>query len=364
VSESAKRARAPVKVHYKGYYEDWDEWVSGDRLRSKALGVQRDTGKPRTEAFFNYPRRDPSGAHPKTNKTGDDDPDKDTMVTDAVKKPVYDARKLARKAKLSKEGFQLESQTTEVDFDDPDSITKTYYSEMEELVKKHTGAERCILFDHTVRKVSQANSAKGFGTAAVGGSVTMAVNKVHGDYTDAGAPRRVLLLSKTSQGTSFTTPPLTEQEAEAIASGGHRFQIVNVWRNISKEAPVKRMPLAVLDCTTVKDDDLFVVDLVFKDRVGENLAIDQTPRHRWYYYPEMKREEVLLFKTFDSAEQKGLARFCIHSAFDDPLTAAADPTRESCEVRVLAIHGPDKSATQRVRTVSEAACPTTCGRHA
>lgn len=44
VSDSDKRAKAPVKVHYKGW-EDWDEWVSGDRLRSKALSVKKDTGK-------------------------------------------------------------------------------------------------------------------------------------------------------------------------------------------------------------------------------------------------------------------------------------------------------------------------------
>jgi len=38
VSTSKNRAKAPVKVTYKGY-EGYDEWVDGDRLRSKALKV-------------------------------------------------------------------------------------------------------------------------------------------------------------------------------------------------------------------------------------------------------------------------------------------------------------------------------------
>lgn len=45
VSDSTKRAKAPVKVHYKGWEATDDEWVSGERLRSKALKVKKDTGK-------------------------------------------------------------------------------------------------------------------------------------------------------------------------------------------------------------------------------------------------------------------------------------------------------------------------------
>jgi len=37
VSDSKKRAKAPVKVRYLGYAADYDEWVGADRLKSKAL---------------------------------------------------------------------------------------------------------------------------------------------------------------------------------------------------------------------------------------------------------------------------------------------------------------------------------------
>jgi hypothetical protein len=41
VSDAPKRANAPVKVHFKGYDKSYDEWVGGDRLRSKAVTVKK-----------------------------------------------------------------------------------------------------------------------------------------------------------------------------------------------------------------------------------------------------------------------------------------------------------------------------------
>merc|ERR1712032_1206199 len=48
VSTSKNRSKAPVKVSYKGY-EGYDEWVSGDRIRSKALNVQQPPKKEKPE---------------------------------------------------------------------------------------------------------------------------------------------------------------------------------------------------------------------------------------------------------------------------------------------------------------------------
>jgi len=289
------------------------------------------------QAVFNYPRRDPTGVPPKINKTGDNDASKETMLVDQVDMQVHDARQLEAPPTLDRQGFQLVPHTTAVDFSSPEDVASRYVSEMEELVRKHTGAERCILFDHTIRRVHEAGSAKGFGVASKGGFTASAVNKVHGDYTAWGAPRRVLELSRPTESGSFVEPPLSEKEAQEIVAA-RRFMIVNVWRNISREAPVKRMPLALVDCTSVGAEDTFTVELVFKDRVGENLALDQKQEHRWCYFPDMEFEEALLFKTFDNVDDGDVTgRYTIHSAFDDPTTRPEDPTRESIEVRVLAI---------------------------
>lgn len=46
VSTSKNRTKAPVKVSYKGY-EGFDEWVNGDRMRSKAVKVVKPEAPPK-----------------------------------------------------------------------------------------------------------------------------------------------------------------------------------------------------------------------------------------------------------------------------------------------------------------------------
>ena len=57
-----------------------------------------------------------------------------------------------------------------------------------------------------------------------------------------------------------------------------------------------------------------------------------SPRHRWFYFPGMDKDEALLIKCFDSLND-GRARVTAHSAFDDPSTPANPrPRRASrCE---------------------------------
>jgi hypothetical protein len=53
-----------------------------------------------------------------------------------------------------------------------------------------------------------------------------------------------------------------------------------------------------------------------------------SPKHRWFYFPEMETNEVLLIKGFDSMED-GRARFTAHAAFEDPTASSFAPARES-----------------------------------
>jgi hypothetical protein len=306
------------------------------------------------ETKLNFPRKNADGRPPKVNMTGAEDASLHTQRVETVTTRIYDARKMSPASRLENEGFQLTRHDTTVNFDSDEDIRKTYYKEMEDLVCKMTGAERAILFDHTLRKVADATPflGKGKATAPRGGHTSTAVNKVHGDYTETGAPRRVDLMSKpVAAGSSATydEPPLTPEEAEDIINK-RRYLIVNVWRNTSRAAPVTRAPLAYLDCTTVNDDkELFVNELIFKDRVGEVLGLYEQSTHRWYFFPNMEFHEAALFKTFDSSAQPGRSRFTIHSAFEDPTTTPEDPTRESIEVRVLAImpRSPEDETSQR-----------------
>jgi hypothetical protein len=57
----------------------------------------------------------------------------------------------------------------------------------------------------------------------------------------------------------------------------------------------------------------------------------------------MQRNEVLLLKGYDSAED-GCARFTAHTSFDDPTTLPDAAARESIETRTLVFFAPQATA--------------------
>lgn len=236
---------------------------------------------------------------------------------------IGDARALD--PKLDTHCFEMIALPTAVqNFADDAEIHSVYYKEMEELVKKATGAEKVILFDHTVRDTSAA-----VGLNAKAGEVAAPVTRVHTDYTDNSGPRRVQALT---QNESYTGVKLTEeQRAEIMARD---FCIVNVWRNIS-EVPVQSMPLGFLNPSSVDRKDFVPYEMRFPDRTGENYGMKHNPEHKWFFYPLLQKEECIVFTTWDKREDR--PRYCFHSAFSDLDEAADAPPRTSIEVRTVAI---------------------------
>jgi hypothetical protein len=84
-------------------------------------------------------------------------------------------------------------------------------------------------------------------------------------------------------------------------------------------------------------EDLIPSDLIYPNRIGETYAIIHRPSHRWYYFSNMRADEALLLKCYDS-KTDGRARFAPHTAFTDPQTPADAPPRESIELRSLVFH--------------------------
>ena len=111
-----------------------------------------------------------------------------------------------------------------------------------------------------------------------------------------------------------------------------RFAIINAWRPIN--GPVYDQPLVLCDAGSIADGDLVAMERRAEERIGELQVALYNPGQRWYYFPRMRPEEVLLFKTYDSAED-GRARFTPHSSFADPAAPRDAPARESLESRCL-----------------------------
>ncbi len=211
---------------------------------------------------------------------------------------------------LDREGFVFTPHETKVEsFFDSDEIKAVYDAEAAELVKRFSGASRVHVFDHTLRVASDETRTEK--------KLREPVRVVHNDYTDKSGPQRVR--------------DLLPDEADDLLQ--RRFAVVQIWRPTRK--PVQDLPLAICDAQSIAAEDFVPTDLVYQDRVGEVLQIAHNPDHRWFYFPEMERNEALVFKCYDSMTD-GRARFSAHSAFEDPTSPPNAPPRESIETRTLA----------------------------
>ncbi len=252
--------------------------------------------QPMAEKPYSYNYEPPPGVPPRNTRE----------ETREVK--VLDGRAVADRLSLEREGFVLLRRPTAAkDLYDEAEITRTYYPECERLIKEYTGAKRVVAFDHIVRNAARSEK---------GNQIKLPAGRVHNDYTAWSAPQRVR--------------DLMGAEAEELLT--HRYAEINLWRPI--RGPLLRSPLALCDATTLSEENLVASDLRYPDRTGETYAVTYNPGQRWYYFPKMQADEVVLIRCFDSARQ-GAARFSAHGAFDDPQTPAGAPARESIELRAL-----------------------------
>jgi hypothetical protein len=146
------------------------------------------------------------------------------------------------------------------------------------------------------------------------------VRVVHNDQTFVSGPRRV-------------RDHLPADEAAARIE--RRFAIVNLWRPIG--ATVQTWPLAVLDGRTLQPEDLIPSDLIYRDKIGETYAVVHRDRHRWFYFPQLRTDEVVLLKIYDSRAD-GPVRLSAHTAFEDPTSPPGAPARRSIELRALVFY--------------------------
>jgi hypothetical protein len=226
---------------------------------------------------------------------------------------ILNGRLAVNELTLDRQGFALVRHQTQVsNFYDPEEVTRVYYPEVQRLLKQATGATRVHVFDHNVRCRPMAKRDEN--------GAREPVKFAHNDYTLKSGPQRVR--------------DLLPGEADGLL--GQHFAEINVWRPI--RGPVEESPLAVCDATSMALQDFIATDLKYRDRTGEVYSVAFNPNHRWVYFPQMERDEVLLLKCYDSAED-GRARFTAHTGIDDPTSTPDAAPRESIEVRTLTFFG-------------------------
>ena len=180
---------------------------------------------------------------------------------------------------------------------------------MQELAKKETNADEVFIVSHITRNELEAQNGKRLGAHRL----------VHNDFTP---------------NFSQTVKPIIEN----VTFKPSKISVFNLWRRFDKDG--LDAPFAVCDSSTVSEQELIPTDLYnyLDGEEGFTVEIYQSSfndQHQWYYYPEMKKDEVLMFKTFDSLEKPFLPT--LHSAFDESSLRKNVSPRESIEVRAICL---------------------------
>jgi hypothetical protein len=235
---------------------------------------------------------------------------------------IHDLRPAASKFALDEVGFRLLAHRSAVkNFWDEEEIKRIYYPESIDLLKRVTGAAEVRVFDHTLRRRVPGKDDRSTGVPR------QPANLVHVDQTATSGVTRLRVAYP--------------DEADALLR--RRVAIVNLWRPIT--SPVLDAPLAMCDARSVTPKDLVTSELVYRDRRGETYNLTYNPTQRWFYAPEMRADEVLLLKCFDSRDDGAVSRFAPHTAFTDPTAPPDAPPRESIELRTFLIFGEDDKVT-------------------
>ena len=225
---------------------------------------------------------------------------------------------------LAEHGFVLLKAPTQVtDWDDSEQVTARYLPEVEAMIRERLYPDRNLI-------IRQPPSPMRRGAGTPTPQYGLGVHSDHGTTAD-DFQRNV---------EAFTGPEISAQwragfEREEV----QEFVTLDFWRTTNMAGPLKHMPLALCDPTSIDSADIIPTALEGIAPGGAltyHVSLAHNELQRWYYYPDMTADEVLVFKLFQlkKEEQSPPYRACFHTAFEDPTTPADAQPRQSCEHRV------------------------------
>ncbi len=192
------------------------------------------------------------------------------------------------------------------DFRDEDEVKRSYYPGIERLVERTTGAHRAFVRSHLIRTETPVDFNDGY------------ARFVHCDYN----VKRLVEMSEAV---------LEQHGVEPQPNWDYVWY--NTWQPFDN--PAIRNPLSFIDWRSLPADD--VIDYYYTGRNQDSLvaAPVYNPDHRWYYFPDMTPDEILVFKQMDG--RPGVSVYCPHTSFDIPSLPEDVPPRRSIEMRMLAV---------------------------
>jgi len=240
---------------------------------------------------------------------------------------IRNARRADEPFTLGRNGFCIaEHRSGIADFRDQSETAARYPAEVAEVAKALTGCDLVVPMGGQLR--SPVISGPGIQPPAA---------EAHVDFDTQSARRIAEALYR---------------KAMPEGPGFARFIAFSLWRTFS--APPQDWPLALCDYASVDDaegtpnvkvdvdeiptGDALLAPIAGEDRMTAATIFRHSPAHRWWYFPDMTRDEVI-FITFHDSDHSRAWR-APHTAFHD-ITRPDGQVRESLEFRAIAYFNKD-----------------------
>ncbi|KAH8807701.1 hypothetical protein F5884DRAFT_900056 [Xylogone sp. PMI_703] len=227
---------------------------------------------------------------------------------------IHDIRGQESKFNLDNHAFEIRTHKLTVSSFDKDTIEQEYLGSIKSFLQEFDPGAEVYIFDWRLRSSDLKK------TKFVPGAVI--------DLNDPLVYLQPVLAAHVDQ-SQFAARQRVEHHMGARAE---KLLKRSVWRPLHN--PIENYPLAVCDGSTVPADMLVAVDHVRKYYTGESLYPLACSKYRWHYLNLQTKDEVLLFKTFDSKEDVP-AKCCPHTSFAQSGVRANANSRETIEVRAL-----------------------------
>jgi hypothetical protein len=203
------------------------------------------------------------------------------------------------------------------DFYDRNQLDNEYTGEMASFLKAMTGADEVIVLSAPVLRKNKEDPGSTYQPRAM---------DVHTDYSPANAEWAA------------------GNRVDNVGSYS-RFICINIWRPLTP--PPQDWPLGLVDARTVGSDEGIAYPMIIVPSIPDKLPIVplppyqieganfvHKPEHEWRYFSDMTKDEVLVFKLYDSDRKNGSKSWrCPHTAFYDERKGTIP--RESVEVRTI-----------------------------
>ena len=243
---------------------------------------------------------------------------------------VINGREVNPRPTLDSHGFQLLIAPTKLNLVDTDVVRSQYYEQCREMLLKATGCQEVRGGGHEYRN--------GFGGESGPRGVKPTPNGSGGAY---------------ALGIHADMCAVVEDAFRRIIPDERHFESINIWRSTKLDELIETMPLAVCDMRSIDPNDIVFGDGMNTGNIKQyTKVVDQrivhSPGQRWYYFPDMSPDEVLIFRQYDTRQETLNLRTVFHQAVKDPNTRSKAPMRSTIEVRMQAIYGAETNKADRV----------------